>query len=289
MLQRQSHTATRLADGRVLIVGGYDAEGHSLNHAEIYDPSANTFTATGRMHTARASHVAVQLSDGRVMVMGGVGPNWTFLASAEVYDPATGRFTPTGAMTQARQSHVAVVLDTDEVLVFGGHQGRRSRIQLFTSVERYDPATATFAEVGHMQVRRHKHDAILLPDGSVLITGGADERDGRGQYTSVERYDPTTNTATLLGPMQRPRYKHHGTSVVLADGRVLLGGGHAQAEVYSPASGTSVLVPGAADMTGQFSATAQLPGGEVLITGGYGEGQGPQAKAWRYRLAEPDR
>ena len=117
-----------------------------------------------------------------------------------------------------------------------------------------------------MQVRRHKHAAILLPDGSVLITGGADERDGQGQYTSVERYDPATRSATLLGPM-------------------LQGGGHAQAEVYNPASGTSVLVPGTADLVGQFSATAQLPDGEVLIAGGYGSGQGLQAKTWRYRLA----
>jgi hypothetical protein len=37
-----------------------------------------------------------------------------------------------------------------------------------------------------MNIRRHKHDAILLRDGRVLITGGTDERDSRGVYASTE-------------------------------------------------------------------------------------------------------
>lgn len=37
--------------------------------------------------------------------------------------------------------------------------------------------------VGNMLVRRHKHDAVLVRDGRVLITGGADERDDEGVYT----------------------------------------------------------------------------------------------------------
>jgi hypothetical protein len=71
--------------------------------------------------------------------------------------------------------------------------------------------------------------------------------------------------------------------VVLADGRVFLGGGAPEAEVYDPGSGQSERVGGARPLAGQFPATARLADGSVLITGGYGEGMGPQRTAWVYR------
>lgn len=280
---RQSHTATLLSDGKVLLTGGYDAQGDYLASAELYDPAGGTFAPAGSMLSARAGHVAIRLSDDRVLLVGGVGTGWTFLSSAEVYDPATGAFTRTGSMSFPRESHVAVGLENGRVLIVGGHRGRRSNIELYTSVEVYDPTTDTFSEAGEMTVRRHKHDAVLLSDGRVLITGGTDERDYRGRYTSAEIFDPRAGTSSTTGSMDLPRYKHEGTSVVLPDGRVLIAGGAPEAEVYDPEAGDFQLVEGDARMVGQFSAAASLADGRVLVTGGYGEGQGPQAGAWLYR------
>lgn len=279
---RHSHTATLLSDGRVLLAGGYGAEGVYLSSAEIYDPASGTFAPAGAMRSARAGHVAVRLPDQRVLLVGGVGTGWAFLASAEIYDPATGTFSPTGSMSVPRESHVAVVLADGRVLIVGGHQGRRANIELYTSVEVYEPTTGAFSAAGEMTVRRHKHDAVLLPDGRVLITGGTDERDDRGRYRSAEIFDPRTGLSRLTGTMHRPRYKHAGTSVVLPDGRVLIAGGAPEAEVFDPASGAFLLVEGEARMVGQFSAAAPLPDSRVLVTGGYGEGQGPQRSAWLY-------
>lgn len=75
-------------------------------------------------------------------------------------------------MTTARESHVAVRLRNGRVLIVGGHQGRRADMRLFASAEEYDPVTRRFTAVGDMQVRRHKHDAVLMADGRVLVTGG---------------------------------------------------------------------------------------------------------------------
>lgn len=279
---RQSHTATLLSDGRVLLTGGYDAEGEYLSSAELYDPARNAFAPAGSMTLARAGHVAVRLSDGRVLLVGGVGTGWTFLASAEIYDPETGTFAPTGSMSRPRESHVAVRTEDGDVLVVGGHSGRRADIELYTSVEVYDPETGTFAAAGDMTVRRHKHDAIRLSDGRLLITGGTDEQDYGGRYTSAEVFDPETGRSSPTGTLRLPRYKHEGTSVELADGRVLIAGGAPQAEVYDPQTESFLLVSGDARMVGQFSAAAPLADGRVLVTGGYGEGRGPQAGAWLY-------
>ena len=279
---RQSHTATLLSDGKVLLTGGYNAQGSYLSSAELYDPARDTFAPAGSMLSARAGHKAIRLSDARVLLVGGVGTGWTFLASAEIYDPETGTFARTGSMSLPRESHAAVGLEDERVLIIGGHRGRRANIELHTSVEVYDPATGTFSSAGDMTVRRHKHDAVLLPDGRVLITGGTDERDYRGRYTSAEIFDPRTGRSSRTGTLHLPRYKHEGTSVVLPDGRVLIAGGAARAEVYDPQAESFLLANGDARMVGQFSAAAPLPDGRVLVTGGYGEGQGPQAGAWLY-------
>lgn len=280
---RFSHTATRLPNGQVLLVGGYVEGGTPVAHAELFDPATNRFTATGTPLAARADHIAVLLDDGTVLIAGGLGPGWTFLASAERYDPRTGRFTRTGDMTVPRESHVGVRLRDGHVLVIGGHRGRREQLQLYASTELYDPQRGVFRRAGEMQVARHKHDAVLLRDGRVLVTGGSDARDNEGAFTSTELYDPATGAFTMGPSMRRSRYKHANSAVPLPDGTVLLAGGATEAERYDPASGQFTVVPGVPRMAGQFSASAPLPDGGALITGGYGGGTGPRASAWRYR------
>lgn len=279
---RHSHTATLLPDGRVLIAGGYVAGG-TTNSVELFDPRRNTFTPAGSLLAARSDHVAVLLDDGRVLFAGGLGPDWDFLETAEVYDPATGRSTPTGSMSVERESHVGVKLRDGRVLIVGGHRDRRAAITLYASAEVYDPRTGRFTPTGAMTVRRHKHAGVLLPDGRVLITGGSDERDNRGVYDSSELYDPQRGTFSTGPSMRLGRYKHSGSMVLLADGRVLLGGGAPQAEVYDPRANAFTLVDGTPRMAGHFSAVARTADGGALIVGGYGNGTGPRAEAWRYR------
>lgn len=280
---RYGHTATPLPGGRVLLAGGWGAGGEYLSSAELFDPASGTFAPAAELPGARAGHVAVALLDGRVLLVGGVGAGRTFLGTADLYDPAAAAFSSTGAMAVPRENHVAVRLADGRVLVAGGHSGRRPRVTVYDGAEIYDPVAGVFTATGGMGVRRHKHDAVLLPDGRVLVTGGSDERDGDGAYASAELYDAAAGTFSPAGAMSLPRYKHQGTSAVLPDGRVLVAGGAARAEVYDPRTGTFALVGGTARMAGQYSAAAPLGDGRVLVTGGYGEGQPPQSSAWIYR------
>ena len=85
-----SHTATLLADGRTLVVGGFASE----KTAELYDATSNSWTSAGELINARLGHTATRLANGQILVAGGSssGPAG-YLASADVFDPATNRWT----------------------------------------------------------------------------------------------------------------------------------------------------------------------------------------------------
>jgi hypothetical protein len=188
---RSQHTATLLADGRVLVVGG-GGEGYaSVPSADLYDPATGTFTKTGSMKSGRWLQTATLLRDGRVLVTGGRSPNDSVYASAEIFDPATGRFSSTDTMDDGRQQHTATLLQDGRVLIAGGYWSNGQSWRVLSSAEIFDPAAGTFTPIGSMGSARDGHTATLLDDGRVLIAGGEDigERGGVS-VTSAVLYQP---------------------------------------------------------------------------------------------------
>src|SRR3981081_4107838 len=109
-----------LNDGKVLATGGTPGRG-PLSSAELYDPTANTWTLTGTMTIGRWSHTATLLGDGTVLVAGGWGQSiscgkactgYIPTPKADIYNEATGRFTATASLGRARASHTASLLGT---------------------------------------------------------------------------------------------------------------------------------------------------------------------------------
>jgi len=277
---RAGHTATLLANGKVLVAGGYN--GNYLDSAELYDPATGRFTSAGTMVMPRSGHTAVMLQNGKVLLVGGVGTGWSFLSSAELYDPGKNSFTATGSLSTPRESHTATLLRNGNVLITGGHRGRRSSIVIYPSAEIYDPATARFRKTSQMIQRRHKHDAVLLADGRVLIVGGADERDRMGAYKTAEIYDPAAGSFAPAAEMHLTRYKLNGTTVTLSDGRVLVACGAAKAELFDPPRKRFEIVPGDFGSDRLFATATRLPDDRVLITGGYDETITISSGSWLY-------
>jgi hypothetical protein len=277
---RVGHTATLLGDGRVLIAGG--SNGAWLGSTEVYDPRSGSFSPGPDLTEPRSDHAAIELADGRGLLVGGTSTGYSFLSSAELFDPGRFAFERTGSMSVARESHVGVRLPNGLVLVAGGHVGRRSAIRLYETAELYDPAAGTFRATGSMTRRRHKHAGALMADGRVLITGGADERDNRGQYRDAEVYEPETERFVPIGDMHRTRYKHQGTMTLLADGRILIAGGAGDPELFDPATRSFQLAGSSNALAPNFATATRLASGDVLITGGYGEGVSARPTAWLF-------
>jgi hypothetical protein len=262
---RAGHTATLLANAKVLIAGG--------STAELYDPSTGAFTATGEMTNTIRPLSAVLLSNGTVLlgdylgqfqlydpVAGMFSPiasplsfldsSGTLLPDGRVlykgsptawlYDPITQTFSATGAMVSYEIT--TSLLFNGRVLFAGGNDDPGET----DTAEMYDPSNGTFSPTGKMTAARADVAATLLPDGTVLIAGSYG--DGGITLASAELYDSSTGTFTATGDMATDRGVHSAT--LLNDGRVLIAGGihntshypqpysHvvlSSAEIYTPA------------------------------------------------------
>jgi Galactose oxidase, central domain len=264
LVPRTGHSATLLADGRILMVGGFAREGTPpVATAEIYDPRTGAFTEAGKLAVPRGGNIAVRLADGRVLIAGGCLGSRTYTGSVELFDPASNTFQPGPAMPEPRCGAAAVLLADGRVLVTGGEIGREQGI---ASALVYLPGEQRWQAVEPMKAARYKHAVALLDDGKVLVLGGTP--DDRQLLDSTEVFDPATGRFTTATAMTVPRYKF-GDSLAVA-GSVLVVAAGAQVDAYDLAMGTFRALT-STRKTRSFPTATTLADGSVLIVGGYDE------------------
>ncbi|MFI0481127.1 kelch repeat-containing protein [Actinomadura sp. 9N215] len=292
-ISRRLHTQTRLANGQVLVVGGitgpFSQPLAPVAAAEIYDPGSRSWTATGALHQARFSHSATLLPNGTVLVAGGIAPrdtqSITALASAEIFDPQTGEWTEIAPMHDARGGHPAVPLRNGKVLMVGGMTAIGRALfsgQAFCEIfdPAVDPTVSPWTPTGSMATVRKSHQATLLADGTVLVTGG-DSQGLRQDWTyspysqwTTERFNPGTGVWAPAENM--PTGRSHHRAVAMKSGKLLVIGGtdestfdvgYQNAAVYDPGARTWSDTGGM--VTGRWAfAAVGLDDGRVLAAGG---------------------
>lgn len=266
-IARVDHSATLLANGRVLIAAGFN-QSDFAPAAELYDAASGVLTATGTPALQRIAHTATRLPNGKVLVAGGI--EWTsglqiMESSAELYDPATGLWTPTAEMDTARAWHSATLLPDGRVLVVGG---RDTLGVTLAGAELYDPATEKWTDLPTMRDSRSNHTAVLLPNGKVLISGGVQLALSQRLLDTSELFDPDRRDWSTAARMTRQRAQH--TATLLPAGQVLVVGGSGSeqsVELYNPATDTFAAAASLVNGRRQHTATL-LPSGRVLVAGG---------------------
>ncbi|HEY1907077.1 MAG TPA: kelch repeat-containing protein [Myxococcaceae bacterium] len=270
-------TGFLLAGGVINAGVGLDAPGTVLS--QTFDPAMQKFTRAGDMKVRHlGTGNGALLADGRVLLTGGGLPG---IAETEIYDPASRTWTTASPMGTERRLHTVTLLRDGRVLIAGGFvccvvEGQTVSETATAAAELFDPATGNFTPTGSMAVPRALHQATLLPDGRVLLSGGVGDGGSPGAPgpEHAEVYDPATGTFSAAGDLQSSRFLH--TAILLTDGRVLAVGGVASpgdrsavalTELYDPA--TNAWAPGPTLQAAFPGATATLLGnGKVLIFGG---------------------
>ena len=247
---RTQHRATLLTNGRVLITGGSLIDGsfntQGVANAWLLD-SGGSLIASLATAGSRYNHSATLLADGRVLVAGGWGLSPTpASASAEIYDPsagANGTFAATTSpMLTWSGEHTATLLTTGpragQVLIAGGGAGYPA---LRTASEFFNPATSSFAAAPALLESRLNLSATALADGRIVFAGGQIDWATNENGSSIEIYDPVSNTFSSAGDMRVDRTRH--VAELISGGRVMFGFGHSQTlsaarsvEVFDPAN-----------------------------------------------------
>ena len=174
---RSNHSALRLADGRVLVVGGDQmgfmvdlGGGSNTDTAEVWNPATGSWSALGSL--GLYSSDMTLLPDGRV-VLTGVWPGDPALA---ILDPDTGDITPVEGGPAARWDSSLQVLDDGRVMLVGGvvrEDNSPERPVKHASV--WDPATGGWTKIRYPEAGADEGQATALAvDGTVLVIGGRD-------------------------------------------------------------------------------------------------------------------
>ena len=136
---RAGHTATRLADGRVLVAGGAGSNPEVPRWVQLYDPVSGSWTRGGELPQPRMNHTATLLADGRVLIAGGLrivtATSLGATTSAVLFEPASGALTATASLNAARTGFTATRLPDGEVVAVAGIGVGG----LLSSAERYQP------------------------------------------------------------------------------------------------------------------------------------------------------
>ncbi|KAH8706972.1 hypothetical protein GQ44DRAFT_732014 [Phaeosphaeriaceae sp. PMI808] len=289
-IARGYQSTVTCSDGLIFNIGGSWGGGEGGKNGEIYNPTTNTWSLlpgalVGPMLTNDSA--GVYRSDNHGWLFGWknrtvfqAGPskamNW--------YD-TTGSGSTTGAGTRLDDGHAmngnAAMYDAvaGKILTAGGasdYEDSNARTNAYVITLGSPKNNPTITKVQSMLFARGFANAVILPDGTVFVTGGQSRlktfTDTTAQFTP-ELWDPATGAWIQLNPMSIPR-TYHSVAILLPDATVFQGGGglcgdecpngnHFDAEIFVPpyllnADGTRRVRPAITNVAPHVKVGARL-------------------------------
>jgi galactose oxidase len=260
-------TAVTLPDGRAFVISGSFATGplapplpNNPNQSAVnpfpqilQDGSWHNVTDFDTLPLFPRIHVA---PNGFLFMSGSLATTYYFENLQQPGNPGT--WVPIDERSAGNAEYApSVMYDVGKVVfIGGGGGGDTGEANLTSTVEVIDlnAQNPAWAKVAPMNFPRRQHNATLLPDGTVFVTGGSqgagfDNLNSGNPVHTSELFDPSNGTWTEMAPEAVDRC-YHSTAVLLPDGRVFSGGGgeyapnpgesnppvnsHADAQLFSP-------------------------------------------------------
>ena len=272
-----------LPDGRLLVTGGHEFEDlKGLSHANIFDSTDNSWTATQDMNAGRWYPTNTTLQSGEVLVTSGTYklPDGTILNNSlpQVWSAVTGNWRD---LYQARKDLPLYpwMYQASNGKVFYAGPGQTTEY-LNTSVG------GGWSVVGNrvQPIHRGAGSSVMYSNGEVLVVGGTPDESTTPPTNTAEVIDLNTN-ATWYSAASMRYARYHTNATVLPDGRVLVTGGEnggvpvKAAELWDPEAGLTIsgtnLKPGSwSTMASEkqprlyHSTAILLPDGRVMSAGG---------------------
>jgi hypothetical protein len=179
----QYSRAATLSDGRVIVAGGETEDIEGISQVALFDPTTTMWSAGDAMSQPRWGHELTELPGGLLLATGGFDGGPDPHGFAEVFDPSSSSWTAVASLNVARAFHIAAPLPGGRVVVGGGLENLAGGA-VIQDAEIYDVAADAWTSIDPMQEPRQRAAWALLPDQSVLVTGGAAPE----IQSSVERF-----------------------------------------------------------------------------------------------------
>jgi hypothetical protein len=260
-----------LPDGTLLVTGGHIASDKGLPDANIFSPSAGTFTRIASMAQGRWYPTTTTLANGEMLTIGGADASAVMVPVPEVWTGSAWR-----RLTGASQAlpYYPWMFQAPNGKVFYAGSSRVSRY--------LDPqGSGAWAVVGNSTRDREAGTAVMYEPGKVLIVGGGGGRLPLGSLptNTAETIDLRSSSPQWQSTGAMAFARRHLNATLLPTGEVLVVGGtngsgfnnaagsvHA-AEIWNPASGTWKTVASNSINRIYHSTAVLLPDARVLVAG----------------------
>jgi hypothetical protein len=227
-------TLTTLDDGKVLALSGLDEIGQIVpGKDEIYDPKTRKWKYTGIVRKFPTYPAVFLLNDGKLFYSGsnaGYGPA-DIGRDPGIWDLATNRFQKIPGLSDADEMETSATIrlppaqDEKFMVIGGGGVGESERSSEKSRLVDLKDPDPEFRDGASLDEGTRYPSATLLPDDSVLVTGGSDDYRGRGGSNVLQArlYDAKTDRYKRVADPAVGRNYHSG-SVLLPDGRIMIFG-----------------------------------------------------------------
>ena len=254
---RWYNTSVTLPDGRVFTLGGNDRSGLD-GRGEIWTPGVGWALVPGAVMTPLLTGAVINRAQEHPRLF--VAPNGKLFVPGPTPNMQWYDLSGNGSIQSAglrgndgfSQNDATVMYDVGKILKAGGNPNydrtgaEASPSSASTYVIDINTNTASVHQAPSMAYGRAYASGVVLPNGEVLVVGGISSGKAfsdTGAIPIPEVFNPTTETWRSLASMGVPR-TYHSVALLLADGRVFVGGGglcgpcgglnHPDAQLFSP-------------------------------------------------------